>query len=75
LFDELQLYARNGADSTGSKSNQLKIQATSYFAENDKALTKLKQFEAVKCVFFRYNTSLPSCAPAGRLSSSAGSLL
>ena len=59
-------------DSAESADVHLKLQAMNYLSDQNTSLSSLHAYDAVKAMFIRYITSLPSSTPVERLFNAAG---
>jgi len=67
-------YGENNSSSSvvASSTSQVKAEAMNFLSDADKSLSRLHFFPAVKRLFLKFNTALPSSAPVERLFSIAG---
>ena len=63
------------SDSDFSEKNKISIEVCSYLEDPSSSITILHKYPAVKRVFIKYNTTLPSSAPVERLFSFASIIL
>ena len=60
-------YGENNHYSSSSavalSTSQVKVEAMNFLSDADKSLSRLHFFPAVKRLFLKFNTALPSCAP------------
>lgn len=69
------LDARNNCDEARSAVNTACLESLHYLEDNERSLSVLHKYPAVKAVFMKYNTSLPSSVPFERLFFSDGKLI
>jgi len=67
-------YGENNSSSSAvaSSTRQVKAEAMNFLSDADKSLSRLHFFPAVKRLFLKFNTALPSSAPVERLFGIAG---
>jgi len=67
-------YGENNSSSSAvaSSTSQVKAEAMNFLSDADKSLSRLHFFPAVKRLFLKFNTALPSSAPVERLFGIAG---
>jgi len=67
-------YGENNSSSltVASSTSQVRAEAMNFLSDADTSLSRLPVFPAVKRLFLKFNTALPSSAPVERLFSIAG---